>query len=113
MWGRCDGRVFVTTDAKNQAAALRWAEHATDLALSSSAGSEGGVLGSAGREGGVFGSVGEGGFVTATTQQLEAALGAVDGAMGEAYRAKKNVFSIAALNTNHVFSVGVRRDGEA
>lgn len=103
MWGRRDGRVFVTTDAKNQAAALRWAEHATDLALSSSAG----------REGGVFGSVGEGGFVTTTTQQLEAALGAVDGAMGEAYRAKKNVFSIAALNTSHVFSVGVGRGGEA
>ena len=102
MWGRRDGRVFVTTDAKNQATALRWAEHATDLALSSNANSEGGV----------FGSVGEGGFVTATTEQLEAALGAVDGAMGEAYRAKKNVFSVAALNTNHVFSVGVRRGGE-
>lgn len=105
MWGRRDGRVFVTTDAKNQAAALRWAEHATDLALSSNASN-------ANSEGGVFGSVGEGGFVTATTEQLDAALDAVDGVMGEAYRAKKNVFSVAALNTNHVFSVGVRRGGE-
>ena len=103
MWWRRDGRVFVTTDAKNQAAALRWAEHATDLALSGNASNA---------ESGVFGSAGEGGFVTATTEQLEAALGAVEGAMGEAYRAKKNVFSIAALNTNHVFSVGVRRGGE-
>lgn len=111
MWGRRDGRVFVTTDAKNQATALRWAEHATDLALSSSA-SNASNASNANSEGGVFGSVGEGGFVTATTEQLEAALGAVDGAMGEAYRAKKNVFSVAALNTNHVFSVGVRRGGE-
>lgn len=109
MWGRRDGRVFVTTDAKNQAAALRWAEHATDLALSSSASN----ASNANSEGGVFGSVGKGGFVTATAEQLEAALGAVDGVMGEAYRAKKNVFSVAALNTNHVFSVGVRRGGEA
>lgn len=106
MWGRRDGRVFVTIDAKNQAAALRWAEHATDLALSSNASN------ASNAESGVFGSVGEGGFVMATTEQLEAALGAVDGAMGEAYRAKKNVFSVAALNTNHVFSVGVRRGGE-
>ena len=98
--------MFVTTDAKNQAAALRWAEHATDLALSSNASS------ASNAESGVFGRVGEGGFVTATTEQLEAALGAVDGAMGEAYRAKKNVFSVAALNTNHVFSVGMRRGGE-
>lgn len=87
--------MFVTADEKNKAAALRWAEHAARLALS----------GSNSPCGDAFGRVCEDGFTTATAQQLATALGAVDGAMGEAYRAKKNVFSIAALNTNHVFAV--------
>lgn len=90
-----DGRVFVTADEKNKAAALQWAEHAARLALA----------GSSSPCGDAFGRVGDNGFTTATVQQLATALGAVGGAMGEAYRAKKNVFSIAALNTNHVFAV--------
>lgn len=94
--------MFVTADEKNKAEALRWAEHAAQLTLS----------GSGSPCGGVFGRVGADGFLTATAQQLETALGSVSGAMGETYRAKKNVFSIAALNTNHVFSVAAEREGD-
>ena len=94
--------MFVTTDEKNQRDALTWGEGVSSL-----------VLDERFEEERVFGTVAEDGFIEPSEAQLQAALGAVSGGMGEAYREKKNVFSIAAVNTNHVFSVrgGVACEG--
>ena len=94
-------RVFVTTDEKSQRDALQWGEGVSSL-----------VLNERFEEKSVFGAVSEDGFIKPSEVQLRAALDAVPGEMGEAYREKKNVFSIAAVNTNHVFSVMERGDCE-
>lgn len=90
-------RVFVTTDEKNQRDALAWGEGVSSL-----------VLNERFEEERVFGTVAEDGFIEPSEARLRAALDTVSGGMGEAYREKKNVFSIAAVNTNHVFSVRER-----
>ena len=61
----------------------------------------------------MFGTLALVGFIVPCEALRKAALGAMSGGMGEAYREKKNVFSIAAVNTNHVFSVrgGVACEG--
>ena len=91
--------MFVTTDEKNQRDALTWGEGVSSL-----------VLDERFEEERVFGTVAEDGFIEPSEAQLKAALGAMSGGMGEAYREKKNcrewAFPTALPATGHFSRTG-------